>query len=161
LIAWTADAVSSLEPETGKVNWSYKFVQKAPPNMSISTPQSQGDRLFLTSFYNGSLMLKLAADASGAGVVWQRKGRSEQPDQTDALHSVISTPAFKGAYIYGVCSYGELRCLKADNGDRVWETRKATTANGEPVRWANAFLVPQGDRFFLFNELGDLIIARL
>ena len=29
------------------------------------------------------------------------------------------------------------------------------------VRWANAFLVPQGERFILFNEGGDLIIARL
>src|SRR3712207_7558581 len=27
--------------------------------------------------------------------------------------------------------------------------------------WANAFLVEQGDRFILFNEKGDLIIARL
>ncbi len=29
------------------------------------------------------------------------------------------------------------------------------------MRWGNAFLVPQGDRTFLFNEKGDLIIARL
>jgi hypothetical protein len=29
------------------------------------------------------------------------------------------------------------------------------------VRWANAFIVKNADRFFLFNEKGDLIIARL
>ena len=29
------------------------------------------------------------------------------------------------------------------------------------MRWANAFLVKNGDRFFLFNEKGDLIIAKL
>ena len=28
-------------------------------------------------------------------------------------------------------------------------------------RWSNAFLVPNGDRYFLFNEKGDLIIAKL
>ena len=66
----------------------------------------------------------------------------------------------KDGYIYGVCSYGQLRCLKADTGERVWESFAATTG-GEPVRWANAFLIPQGDRYFLFNEKGDLIIARL
>ena len=33
------------------------------------------------------------------------------------------------------------------------------TAKSE--RWANAFLIPNGDRYFLFNEKGDLIIARL
>lgn len=29
------------------------------------------------------------------------------------------------------------------------------------MRWANAFIVAHEDRFFLFNEKGDLIIARL
>jgi hypothetical protein len=29
------------------------------------------------------------------------------------------------------------------------------------VRWGNAFLVKNGDRYFLFNEKGDLIIAKL
>jgi hypothetical protein len=59
-----------------------------------------------------------------------------------------------------VCSYGQLRCLKAENGERVWETFKATTGDKE-VRWANAFLIKNGDRFFLPNEKGDLIIAKL
>jgi len=29
------------------------------------------------------------------------------------------------------------------------------------MRWANAFIVKNQDRFFLFNEKGDLIIAKL
>ena len=37
----------------------------------------------------------------------------------------------------------------------------ATTPDGKEMRWANAFLIKQGDRFFLWNEKGDLIIARL
>ena len=81
------------------------------------------------------------------------------PEGTDALHCVMSTPFIKGGYIYGICSYGELRCLKIDTGERVWSTDKAT--GGKSLRWAHAFLVPQGDRVFLFNEQGDLIIARL
>ena len=160
LIIWDADSVNSLDPETGKVYWTEKFPLHQS-NMSISTPRMNNGQLFITSFYNGSLMLKLDSDKPTASVAWRRKGRSEQPDQTDALHSIISTPFFKEEYIYGVCSYGDLRCLKADNGDRVWSTRKATTSDDSPTRWANAFLVAQGDRFFLFNEQGDLIIARL
>ena len=31
----------------------------------------------------------------------------------------------------------------------------------ENDRWGNAFLVPQGDRTVLFNEQGELILARL
>src|SRR4029077_7565955 len=72
---------------------------------------------------------------------------------------VMSTPVFKGDYIYGVCSYGELRCIEASTGKRVWKTLKAT--GGELERWANAFIVAQGDRYLLFNEHGDLIIAKM
>ena len=50
--------------------------------------------------------------------------------------------------------------LWADTGERVWETFAATTGD-KPVRWANAFLVKNGARTFLFNETGDLIIAKL
>src|SRR5690606_36380960 len=43
------------------------------------------------------------------------------------------------------------------NGKRIWETYAAT---GEG-RWWNAFLIPHEDRYFLHNEQGDLIIAKL
>ena len=89
------------------------------------------------------------------------KGKSNNVAKPEGLHSLMSTPIVKNGHVYGVCAFGELRCLKVDNGDRVWSTRKATTSDDSPTRWANAFLVAQGDRFFLFNELGDLIIARL
>jgi hypothetical protein len=72
----------------------------------------------------------------------------------------MSTPFLEDGYIYGVCSYGQLRCLKAETGERIWETFKATTT-GDEVRWANVFFVKNGPRFFLFNEKGDLIIAKL
>src|SRR5262249_37471783 len=67
----------------------------------------------------------------------------------------------RDGYIYGVCSYGELRCLELKTGRRVWADTKATGGYAEPERWANAFLVPQGDRGVIFNEKGDLIIAKL
>jgi outer membrane protein assembly factor BamB len=157
LIIWDPQAVNGLDPETGKVLWSQRF--PVHNNISIATPRLDGDRLFVCCFYNGPLMLKLAADPPAAAVVWRGKSNSEQPRLTDGLHCLMSTPVIKDGYIYGVCSYGHLRCLKADTGERLWETLAATT--DEPTRWGNAFLVPQGDRFFIFNEKGELIIARL
>jgi outer membrane protein assembly factor BamB len=162
LIIWHPRAVVSLDPDNGKVYWSEKCNIKA--GMTIPTPRQQGDLLFLTSFYNGGMMFKLAQDRPAAEFLWKGKHYlprpgSEQPDRTDGLHCVMNTPVFKDGYIYGVCSYGQLRCIKATTGERVWETLKAT--GGKVERWANAFLVAQGDRYFLFNEQGDLIIARL
>jgi outer membrane protein assembly factor BamB len=155
LILWHPESVNALEVETGRLLWSIPWSIKA--GLTISTPRQRGDRLFLTAFYNGSLMLQLDAAKPGASVLWQSK-KSSETDTTE-LHSIISTPFWEGDHIYGVCSYAQLRCLKADTGERVWETFAATT--GKQVRWGNAFLIKQGSRFFLFNELGDLIIARL
>ncbi|HZY89439.1 MAG TPA: PQQ-binding-like beta-propeller repeat protein, partial [Gemmataceae bacterium] len=150
LIIWHPEGVNSLDPVTGKVYWSQAFIAKA--NLTIPTPRLAGDLLLVTSFYNGSMLLKLGGGGKpGAEVVWKSRARGETPGATDKLHSIMPTPFIEGGYIYGVCSYGELRCLRLEDGKRIWETRKPTSG-GEAVRWANAFLVPNGDRYFLFNE---------
>ncbi len=156
LSLWHADAANSLDPETGALYWSVPF--PARTGLSVATPRKLDSRLFFTSFYNGALMLDLAPDKPAATVCWRTQKDSER--DTTHLNAIICTPFLEDGYIYGVCSYGQLRCLKADTGERVWETFQATTAGG-PVRWANAFIVKNGSRFFLCNEQGDLIIARL
>ena len=160
LILWHPESVNSLNPQTGEVYWSHAYGNKRSikAGMTIPTPRLDGDKLFFTNFYDGPLMLQVK-DASEAKVLWSGKGRSEQPDGTDGLHGVMVTPTIKDGYIYGVCSYGELRCLKEGTGERIWATHQAT--GGKSVRWGCAFLVAQGDRFILFNELGDLILAHL
>jgi outer membrane protein assembly factor BamB len=161
LIVWEPAALHSLDPETGKEYWSEPV--RSQSGMSICTPRLDGDKLLVSSFYNGSMMMKLDKDAPAATALWKGKGRGELPNQTAGLHSVMPTPFIRDGYIYGVCSHGELRCLNEETGERVWENLEATTKDKKPVRWANAFLTPvEGtDRCFLFNELGDLILARL
>ncbi|MDY3556637.1 PQQ-binding-like beta-propeller repeat protein [Gemmata sp. JC717] len=170
LIVWHTRAVVGLEPDTGKLLWRVPFEVKYA--LTAPTPRKVGaDKLFVTSFYNGSLLLKVGADK--ASVVWKSKARGETPDLTTDLSSIMATPVVVGEHIYGVCSYGQLRCIETDTGKRVWESMKATRGartpkaiaeNDEPSdkeRWGLAFLIPQGDRYFLFNEQGDLIIAKL
>ena len=71
--------------------------------------------------------------------------------------SIISTPVFENGHIYGVDSYGELRCLDAATGNRIWEDKTAVPT----ARWSTIHLVKNGNRYFLFNERGELIIAKL
>lgn len=154
LIIWHPESVNGLDPETGKVYWTYPHTA-VRSGMTIPSPRKLGDRLFLTSFYNGSLMLGL--ESGQPALVWQSRKISEM--DTDGLHSVMSTPVLENGHIYGSCSYGQFRCLKADTGERLWETFEPTT--GKSVRWGNAFIVKNGNRYFLCNEKGDLIIAKL
>jgi outer membrane protein assembly factor BamB len=101
-------------------------------------------------------MLELERDGTGAGVLWQGKSSSEI--DSDGLHALIATPVIDGNFIYGVCSYGQFRCIDACTGARVWETLEVT---GEKARWATAMIVRNGDRYFINNDRGELIIARL
>ena len=154
LILWHPESVNSLDPDTGKIFWTYPTAPNRS-GMTIPSPRQAGDLLFLTSFYNGSLMLRVGADKPS--LVWESKKISEK--DTDGLHSVMATPWLENGYIYSPCSYGQFRCLKADTGERLWETFEPTTGKSE--RWGHAFIVKNGNRWFLFNEKGDLIIAKL
>jgi outer membrane protein assembly factor BamB len=156
LIVWHPESANSLDPESGKVYWTEPFQSRS--GMSIATPRKLGDELLFTCFYNGSMMIRLDGEKPAEKAIWKTAKASEK--DTTHLNAVMSTPFLEDGYIYGVCSYGQLRCLKADTGERVWETFQATTS-GEPVRWANAFIVKNGKHFFLFNEKGDLIVANL
>ena len=155
LIIWHPRALNSVDPETGKPYWSVPFTARS--GLTIPTPRLHGDLLFVTSFYNGPLMMRMAKNAPRADVAWRATGRSERV--TQQLHAIMCTPFIEDGYIYGVCSYGQFRCLKAATGERVWESFKPVT--GSEGRWANAFLVKHEDRFFIHNEKGDLIIAKL
>ena len=154
VVCWTADSVAGLDPATGNVHWRFPFAPRRMP-IGIATPLVHGDRLFVTSFYDGSLMLRLLPDRLGVEKLWHRVGKNER--ETDALQSIISTPVWLGDYIYGVDSYGQLRCLRADNGDRVWEDRTAT----RQVRWGTIHFVQHGRETWMFNERGELLITRL
>lgn len=155
LIVWHPQALNSINPDTGEVYWSIPFEVKAA--LALATPRKMGDQLFITSFYNGPLMVRLDAHKPTATVAW--RGESNNERRTDKLHGLICTPFLEDGHIYGACSYGQLRCLKADTGERVWETFQATTE--KEVRWGTVFIVKNDQRFFLWNERGDLIIARL
>src|SRR5262249_44597042 len=105
LIVWHPTAVISLNPETGKVYWQQPF--RINMGMTLATPVLSGSRLLVSSFYNGSMLLDLASEK--ASVVW--KGKSDSEINTDGLHAVVNTPVIDGDFIYGICSYGQFRCL--------------------------------------------------
>jgi len=154
LIVWHIKGVDSLDPQTGKIYWEDPYV--TPQNMAISTPVKSGSNLFISNFYGGSLMMELDEKQPGEKQVWQIKGKNERPPNTESIHTVITTPVIENGYIYSTDSYGETRCLKAATGERVWED-KTMCRQG---RWGSAFIVKNGDRWFVNNDIGDLMIIK-
>ncbi len=155
LVCWTGDNVVGLNPQTGELYWQHPLKPVQMP-IGAATPVTDGKRLFVSSFYDGSLMLRLTGEERPAvEQIWRKRGLNER--QTAALHCMISTPVLDGDYVYGVDSYGELRCLDAGTGERIWESQQAVPKE----RWSNIHIVRHGDRYVMFNERGELIFARL
>ena len=156
VVVWTGDHIVGVSPTSGEVYWQSPL---KPEQMviNIATPvfDDVSRKLFVTSFYDGAKMLHLDDKSLTAEDVWRRKGRSEK--DTDGLHSIMSTPILQNGVVFGVDSYGELRCLDAKTGERIWEDRTATSN----VRWGNIHMVRNGKQVWMFNELGELIISKL
>lgn len=154
VICWTGDSVSGLAPESGQVYWRHPFPPSRMP-IGIATPVVHGSDVFLTSFYDGSLMLRLEKDSLAVNPLWRLVGADER--NTIGLHSIISTPIRLDGHLYGVDSYGELRCIDAKTGQRIWEDQTATPK----ARWSTIHFVQNRDKVWMFNERGELIISRL
>ena len=158
LIIWHASHVSSLDPTDGKVLWEVLFPLQAA--LCVATPRQLGNRLFVTSFYEGPMMIDLGAGGVTPKVLWTTAPGNNDL-KNDSIHSIMPTPIVTEDFIYGISSYGQLRCLKTDTGEMVWETLDATGKG----RWWNAFLIPHGEmsgeRVYIANEQGELITAEL
>jgi len=162
LIVWHTEAAVGLDPANGKTLWSLDYPpegERQRPEVSIAAPCMLDDnRLFLTNFYHGATLLKLPAGEGKAEILWNLTS----PNLTkpaNGLHTVMCTPVIKDKHIYGICGQGELRCLELDTGKRLWETLAAV--NNKRGLFANAFLVEQGDRTWIYNDQGDLLLAKL
>ena len=133
LVVWTDTAVSCLDPQTGKIHWREEIPRQRSP--IVPSPVVQGEWMFLTSFYNGSLMFRFPKDRLGVERVWKKVGPGVT--QTDAIQPIISTPLMLDGYIYGVDAFGQMRCLEAETGKRVWEGshhHSAKTFRHHPLR---------------------------
>ena len=171
LVCWTGDSLSGLDPKTGQVYWAHEMKSIKMP-IGIATPVLSDDQLFVSSFYDGSLMVTADPNAVESDLVWRARGESEQKtgassvqlaggtrrdDGTFGIHTMIGTPIVEGGYIYAVDSYGEFRCLEAATGKRVWEDLSAVPVD----RWSTIHMVRQADRVWMFNERGELLLAKL
>lgn len=154
LVCWTGDSLSGLDPTTGEVYWSHPFPPSRMP-IGIGDPVLSGEQLFVSSFYDGSLMVRVPKDSTTSEVIWRAVGVDEK--NTESLHSMIGTCIVQDNLVYGTDSYGEFRCLDATTGERLWEDRTAVPR----ARWATIHMIRHEDRVWMFNERGELMITKL
>lgn len=150
LVVWHGEAAAGLDPQSGKTLWT----QPLPTyqGMSIATPRCFDNKLFFTAYPQTAMVLDFAKDPAKPEVQW--KG-----DRKKGLYSVFSSPFVEDGYIYGNSAEGRLVCIKADTGEKMWESLKPN--HDKRLASADLFIIKNGDRFFIQNEFGELIIAKL
>lgn len=149
LILLKPDAVSSVDPSTGKDYWSVPY--EASNGSIIMSPVVVKDHLYVGGFSNKNLLIRMSTDKPAAREVWR--------DRRDMLSPVNVQPFAIDDVIYGFDQKGVMRALQVPEGKLLWES---TAVFGKrPSGSETAFLLRHEDHFWMFNELGELLIARL
>lgn len=149
LVLLKPDAVASIDPETGKPWWSVPY--EASNGSIIMSPVMVGEYLYAAGYSNRSLLLKMDPNKPAVSEVWR--------DRSQVISPVNVQPFVIDNIVYGFDQKGVLRALKVPEGERLWETSDAI--GKRPAGSETAFLVRHEDHFWMFNELGELLIARL
>jgi outer membrane protein assembly factor BamB len=153
LILTRIDALTAVDPQSGREYWSVPY--EATSGSVIMTPVRTGNYLYLGGYNNQSLLVELAAEGPAAEIVWRNKAQH-------GLSPVNVQPFINNGVMYGFDQNGRLYAVELPSGKRLWDLTEPVSER--PVYSGTAFIVKQGDegdRYWLFNELGDLIIATL
>ncbi len=154
LVCCTGDRILGMDPQSGGVHWEVPAPWEKWP-IAIATPVLHDDLLLFSESHQGTRLLRFSQERLQVEQLWHR--RRQNVEDGAALHCLISTPFTDGQFIYGADGRGVLRCLRLGTGEQVWEDRTAVPEN----RFATIHLIRHGERTWMFNECGELIISRL
>jgi outer membrane protein assembly factor BamB len=156
LIVYHPLGVSSLNPADGKEYWTISL--KPSYDMSIARPMIEGNKMYASGIGAQSVMIELDSKKPAAKELWRGKA-------SNSVFSANATPLFVDGTIFGSdCQLGSLMAIDSKDGTRLWSTYEATRP-GEirRVNHGTAFVTRIGDtdRYFILNELGELMMAEL
>ena len=143
-------AVRALDPETGKRLWSVDY--EASSGSIVMTPIKSGNLLYVAGYSNKNLLLQLSTEKPEAVELWR--------DKRNVLSPVNVQPFLEGEVLYGFDQGGELRAIELPSGKQLW-TSTAPLVEDKAFSNGTAFMYKNGDRFFLFNDQGEIIICKL
>jgi outer membrane protein assembly factor BamB len=150
MILVNPDAVNSVDPATGKLYWSVPYA--ADNGSIIMTPVRAGKYLFVGGYSNRNLLIELDEKSPTAKEVWRNQAKK-------GMSPVNVQPMVIDDIVYGCDQSGEMMAFQIATGERLWETSKPISPR--PQGSGTAFVVRCKDLFYLFNESGELVIAKM
>jgi outer membrane protein assembly factor BamB len=140
LVVLTRHTLHGVALDDGRELWS-----QGVPNfrgMNILTPVFDGDRIFTSTYQNGSFLFELSLD-KGAWVVsekWKHPGSA-----------YMSSPVVIDGFVYLHFGNGRVSCINLNSGDERW--RSESFGKYWSMLW-------QGDKILALDESGELVLMR-
>lgn len=149
LVAWTPTNVRGLDPATGKLHWTIPF--EVNFGTSIADPIFQEGVVLVSSYYDGSLAIRLRPQGDQAEVAWHDNRN---------LRGLMAQPLYRDGHAYLLDKRHGLTCFELATGNRVWNDGNRLTPKGRNPQ-ATLVWLGDDDRAIALNSDGDLILVRL
>ncbi|MEL6110915.1 MAG: PQQ-binding-like beta-propeller repeat protein [Planctomycetota bacterium] len=151
LILFHPEGVASVDPENGKTYWTEDYL--ADNGSVIMTPIYHQGLLYCAGYSNKNLMLELGQSSPTATALWRDEPKT-------GISPVNIQPYAEDGYLYGFDQGGELIAADFKTGKRLWKANQPLGVTRR-IQTGSAFIVRNGDRVWMFNEMGELLIAKL
>ena len=138
VLVQTREALKGVLPETGEVLWSVEIPSFR--GMNILTPVAYGDRVFTSSYRNGSYLV--AVDRRGDGWTAERVWEN-------SAQAYMSSPVLVDDVIYLHLGNGRLTALDLEQRERLWTTRPFGSY------WS---MITRDDRVLALDSAGELVL---
>jgi outer membrane protein assembly factor BamB len=146
LTYFTPRHIVGVDPITGKERWKVSF-EGISYDVSISDVVHADGILLASNYWSGSKAIRLDKKGEHPQTLWEGK----------QLSLLMSTPLVRDGHVYALDRFRGLKCLEMRTGQVKWEGEHVTPRGSNP----HATLVWVGQRALIFNERGELLLARL
>ena len=154
LIIWHPGAVGSLDPVTGQGHWEQPY--KVSTSMTVADAGAGRLAAARRRFYNGSLHADPGRGKPAATRPLEGQERQRSRHRRTALRRRDAGDRWR-LHLRAV----QLRPVPLSPREDRRAHLGDTGGDRERARWASGQIVRQGNRFFINNDRGELIIARL
>ena len=160
------DGLVSLDPESGKIRFSYFFRSRSFESVNAARPVVIGDQIFLSAAYRaGCALLKVDPDGKGVTETW--RNRNMETHWSTTIHHNGSLYGFSGRHE----PEATFRCLDVKTGSVQWETEGADEnaqvdpMNGlgftEPRHFGRGSAILAEEKFIVLGERGVLALVEV
>ena len=149
LIGWSPTHIVGMLPGDGQIVW--KIPYEITYGVSIATPIYHENLVFISGYWHGSKAIRLGKQPGDHELAWE---------ENRFLRGLMAQPIFRDGHVYTIDKQFGLTCFALQTAEKKWDCGHRVVERGAnpqaTLTWLN-----DTDRALIFNENGDLILARL